>query len=401
MSEAEAWPDETVEGSVALAGSLPGGTRVSIRWHYLEDYPAYREEVRVHDEHGTVSLTFPSPYLLHAPTVLTVDDLDGRRRAFERLPLDSRGVRAEWLAFARFLRVSTPPRAGIAEGRADIVACQQAAARLAGASRLMSAARSRRRQAGLARRPRTEERRKGDVVKVKLFVAVAAALVAIPAAYARPTATTGAQRPGRHAAGTTIVVYASGDVNVQNLWQNNIIPHFEKANKGIYVKFIFSEHGTQDGTILARIGAAVKGRHWPGIDLVDGGLVTTLALAGLDQPVSKATAPNLKRVSKRRCSRRSRVRRSRTAARRSCSRTTRTTSRRPPKTLAGAARLDQGEPRQVHVQLAELGRLGLLVRGDGGRQHSSASAIQNQMVNGYVPEPRVELEAGARLRCTA
>jgi predicted dehydrogenase len=132
VSEAEAWPDETVEGSVALAGSLPRGTRVSIRWHYLEDYPQYREEVRVHDEHGTVSLTFPSPYLLHAPTVLTVDDLEDGAARSSAFRSTVEAFEEEWLAFARFLRAGTPPRAGIAEGRADIVACQQAAGRLAG-----------------------------------------------------------------------------------------------------------------------------------------------------------------------------------------------------------------------------------------------------------------------------
>jgi putative spermidine/putrescine transport system substrate-binding protein len=130
-------------------------------------------------------------------------------------------------------------------------------------------------------------------VKARLLAIAVAVLVFVPAAFSATYAGSSAKKAS---AGTTIVVYASGDVNVQSLWQNNIIPHFEKANKGIFVKFIFSEHGTDDGTTLARIGAAVKGRHWPGIDLVDGGLVTTMASAGLNQPVSKATAPNLKKV---------------------------------------------------------------------------------------------------------
>ena len=134
-------------------------------------------------------------------------------------------------------------------------------------------------------------------MKAKLLAIAVAVLVFVPAAYSAGT-TSGSSGAAKKAnAGTTIVVYASGDVNVQQLWQNNIIPHFEKENKGIYIKFIFSAHGADDGTTLARIGAAVKGRHWPGIDLVDAGLVSTLALDGLDQPVSKATAPNIKRVS--------------------------------------------------------------------------------------------------------
>ena len=130
-------------------------------------------------------------------------------------------------------------------------------------------------------------------MKARLLAITVAALVVVPAAFSATYAGGHAKKTN---AGTTIVVYASGDVNVQSLWQSNIIPAFEKANKGIYVKLIFSEHGTDDGTTLARIGAAVKGRHWPGIDLVDGGLVTTMAAAGLDQPVAKATAPNLKKV---------------------------------------------------------------------------------------------------------
>jgi predicted dehydrogenase len=121
------------ETSVALAGRLADGTRVSIRWHYLEGYPAYREEVRVHDEHGSLSLTFAAPYLLHAPTVLRVVDDGGNGsehvsetrstvEAFER----------QWLAFSAFVHEDATPRAGIAEGRLDIVASQRAAAVLAG-----------------------------------------------------------------------------------------------------------------------------------------------------------------------------------------------------------------------------------------------------------------------------
>jgi myo-inositol 2-dehydrogenase / D-chiro-inositol 1-dehydrogenase len=123
---ADAW-----EQSVALDGTLPGGARVSIRWHYLERYPAYREEVRVHDEAGTIALTFPAPYLLHAPTVLTVVDADGdgERRSESRWTAEA--FERQWLAFAEFARGGVAPRAGIAEGRADVVACQAAAALLA------------------------------------------------------------------------------------------------------------------------------------------------------------------------------------------------------------------------------------------------------------------------------
>ena len=123
---ADAW-----EHSVALEGALPSGARVSIRWHYLERYPAYREEVRVHDEAGTVALTFPAPYLLHAPTVLTVVDADGDGEQRSESRWTAEAFERQWLAFADFARGGATPRAGIAEGRADVVACQSAAALIA------------------------------------------------------------------------------------------------------------------------------------------------------------------------------------------------------------------------------------------------------------------------------
>jgi len=130
-------------------------------------------------------------------------------------------------------------------------------------------------------------------VKAKLLAIAVAALVAVPAAAAAVDSGAG---PAKSAGTVTINLYASGDVNVQSLWQDNLIPGFQKANKGVKVNLIFSEHGTNDGTTLARIGAAVKQRKWSGIDIVDGGLSTTLAITGLDQPVTRGSAKNVAKV---------------------------------------------------------------------------------------------------------
>ena len=67
----DVWPDDSLPQSLSILCLLPGDVRLSIRVHYLDGYPAYREELRVHDELGTLELVFPSPYLLHAPTDLT------------------------------------------------------------------------------------------------------------------------------------------------------------------------------------------------------------------------------------------------------------------------------------------------------------------------------------------
>jgi putative spermidine/putrescine transport system substrate-binding protein len=121
--------------------------------------------------------------------------------------------------------------------------------------------------------------------------------LAVVMATVAATMTSSSNAATQHAAKTvTINLYASGDVNVQSLWQQYLIPGFQKQNPGIKVNLIFSEHGVNDTPTLARIGAAVQQRKWSGFDLVDAGLVTTLATDGLTQPVSKATAPNIKNV---------------------------------------------------------------------------------------------------------
>jgi myo-inositol 2-dehydrogenase/D-chiro-inositol 1-dehydrogenase len=120
----DAWPDGAWE-SVAFQAVCPGGVRLGVRWHYLDRYPEYREEVRVHHEQGSVELTFPSPYLLNAPTVLTVSDRDGDAARVRTHRSTVEAFRQELLAFHRLVTEGEPPAAGIAEGRADILTCQR------------------------------------------------------------------------------------------------------------------------------------------------------------------------------------------------------------------------------------------------------------------------------------
>jgi predicted dehydrogenase len=131
VDDADVWPAERTDGSVSLLGRLPSGARVSIRWHYLPGYPAYREEVRVHDERGSVELAFPAPYLLHAPTVLTVTDADAEGERVARTRSTVEAFESQWLAFEALVREGAAPRAAIDEGRADVLVCQSAARVLA------------------------------------------------------------------------------------------------------------------------------------------------------------------------------------------------------------------------------------------------------------------------------
>jgi myo-inositol 2-dehydrogenase / D-chiro-inositol 1-dehydrogenase len=131
VDDADVWPSEDAEGSVSLLGRLPSGARVSIRWHYLEGYPAYREEVRVHDEQGSVELVFPAPYLLHAPTVLTVVEADSGAERSTQTRSTAEAFERQWLAFEALVREGAQPRAAIDEGREDLIVCQAAARVLA------------------------------------------------------------------------------------------------------------------------------------------------------------------------------------------------------------------------------------------------------------------------------
>lgn len=123
-----AWPDGSWPPSVEMTGSLPPDGRLSIRWHFLADYAAYREEVRVVYEAATVELAFPSPYLLNRPTVLRITTSDDGGRRDEVWTSTDEAFEEELLAFHDLVVDGRRPAAGIAEGRADIVTCQRAIA---------------------------------------------------------------------------------------------------------------------------------------------------------------------------------------------------------------------------------------------------------------------------------
>lgn len=136
IDHVERWPDDTHPPSLAVTARTADGVRVTIGWHYLAGYPEYREEVRWHDETGTVELVFPTPYRLYAPTRLRITSPDGQtvESVQRRSPVEA--FEEELIAFHAMATDGRPPRAGVAEGRADIRTCQQMAARLAQSEKL-------------------------------------------------------------------------------------------------------------------------------------------------------------------------------------------------------------------------------------------------------------------------
>ena len=100
---------------------------------------------------ASIELEFPSPYLLNAPTVLRVARLAGDDRADTFFRSVTEAFEQELLAFHALVVDGTPPRAGLAEGRADIVTSQRVAERLASQRGSRSGPNCRRRREG--RRP--------------------------------------------------------------------------------------------------------------------------------------------------------------------------------------------------------------------------------------------------------
>ncbi|MGW9631718.1 Gfo/Idh/MocA family protein [Agromyces sp. NPDC055520] len=116
-------------GSLSLGGFLAEHTDVpwSIDWHFIPRYPEYRETVTFHHETGTIALTFAVPYVLNAPTVLTVvenaDPLGSRRS--ETRWMQEEAFEHELRAFAALAAGNPEPGPSVAEGAADIVVGQR------------------------------------------------------------------------------------------------------------------------------------------------------------------------------------------------------------------------------------------------------------------------------------
>src|SRR5882757_10234778 len=133
ISWARLWPDHWSPDrlSVGCDADLADDVQLSIRWHYLPDYPRYRETVRIHTEEGSYTLVFPSPYVLHAPTELTVTTAAGEYPEARRSLSHVEAFEAQLESFHAVVSGGRTPTIGIDEARADITTCQRIASDLA------------------------------------------------------------------------------------------------------------------------------------------------------------------------------------------------------------------------------------------------------------------------------
>ncbi len=94
----------------------------------------------------------------------------------------------------------------------------------------------------------------------------------------------------------TLNFYSGGDVNVKDLWENNLLPLYQKTHKDVRINLVFSSHGDNDQATIDRMAAARKAGKVSGIDLLEGP-VDDAGSAGLMDKLSAQKVPLLSRVS--------------------------------------------------------------------------------------------------------
>lgn len=133
VRSARHWPD-ALPGSLRLDGILARqDVPWSIDWHFLPDYPEYRETVSFHHDTGTIRLVFSVPYVLNVPTMLEIVDSAGAlgaRHAVSTWP-QHEAFERELRAFAALVGGSGTPGSSVAESADDIRVGQRMIAALA------------------------------------------------------------------------------------------------------------------------------------------------------------------------------------------------------------------------------------------------------------------------------
>jgi predicted dehydrogenase len=77
---AHAWRGGFAQSSLS---AFPADVMVAMHWISVPGLRHYEERLRFVAPHGRVTLTFPSPYLRHAPTALSIERMDGEELVVE------------------------------------------------------------------------------------------------------------------------------------------------------------------------------------------------------------------------------------------------------------------------------------------------------------------------------
>lgn len=118
--------------------------------------------------------------------------------------------------------------------------------------------------------------RRTNVAAAVCLAPLAALLVSCSSGSSGGASTAG----GGGGGGTTVTVASGDDTNIAELWQQVIIPDFQKANPGMTVKLNNDLHGTNDQANFAKLVAATQQGRDPAMD-VTSSFVVKAAAAGL------------------------------------------------------------------------------------------------------------------------
>ncbi len=120
-------PEEVLSAHVWRGGMaqtsvtrFPGDVRVVMNWISLPGLANYEETVRFIGPERRVTLTFPSPYLRHAPTALAIERMDGESHVVERHTVGyEEAFRAELYAFRESVLAGRPADPGVDDAIGD------------------------------------------------------------------------------------------------------------------------------------------------------------------------------------------------------------------------------------------------------------------------------------------
>ena len=90
---------------------------------------------------------------------------------------------------------------------------------------------------------------------------------------------------------------SGGDVNIQDLWQKNLLPAFAKACPNISVTLDFDTHSSNANLLLSKVAAAIKTGADPGVDLTED-FGDTAAQAGLTEILTPTDVPAISSLNK-------------------------------------------------------------------------------------------------------
>jgi len=114
---AHVWRDGFAQTSLTR---FRGDVRVSLSWISLPGLKHYEERLRFVSPEKRVTLTFPSPYLRHAPTPLEIERMDGEELVVEHRTVSyEEAFRAELHYFRRCLADGTAPTPSLDDALGD------------------------------------------------------------------------------------------------------------------------------------------------------------------------------------------------------------------------------------------------------------------------------------------